>query len=400
MPLLSYEAFPTLFDDIIAEADFATELTLRLCCKSLRDAVDRKQVRHLVLTPSGKDGTAVRGPVHRVAALRRLSPKSVSRLSAPLRELLKHVRVLDIRGFFPATCNLTLLQDALPNLDTVRLCTRNGSYTPYVPVDADTLVLFTSPHGGDCNPKPYIDKGKEGNIMQLIESMQDMMFGEPRAPTAPPGVDPRKLPESVRSIVVNMNGEDYAVAEMYRFVLDPPEHVEEIIIILPHVLKCDDEDFFGCLTPMWVDEDTFAIKIIAMDLAELMVGVPHVKYYLVGLDEATFRSPEEFLALLRKQLDRYHFSGVEYNDEPTLIHKPDGGIDLRTEAKEPAKHEARIDEILAQLKFIDFYTYEYIVDEDADMHMVEYMDGTSRASCPRGTTVNDIRRMGPAAREE
>ncbi|EJT47799.1 hypothetical protein A1Q2_00204 [Trichosporon asahii var. asahii CBS 8904] len=395
MPTLSYEAYPALFDSIIAEVNFATELTLRLVCKSLRDAVDRHQVHHLVLTPSGKDSTSVRGPIYRTAALRRLSPKSASHLPAALLELLQHVRVLDIRGFFPATCNLTKLKNALPNLEIVRLCTRKGAYTPYVPVGARTLVVFTSPHGSDCNPKPYANAGKDGDIMQLMQGFEAMMGGgAPRSPILPKGINPRKLPKSVRRIVVNMSGEDYAVAEMYHFVLDPPEHIEEIVIILPRV-----EDI-GFLEPDIVEEDTFAIKIIAMDLAELMIGIPHVKYTLVGVEEA-LRTDEEFLTILRKQFASYQFHGVEYNKEPTFIHKPDGGLDLRMDAKDPAQHEAKIDEIMARLQLLDFYDYEDLVGEEQARHeTVEYLDGTDRDTRPRGIMMNDVRRMGPAAYEE
>lgn len=231
--------------------------------------------------------------------------------------------------------------------------------------------------------------------MQLMQGFEAMMGGgEPRAPVLPKGINPRKLPESVRRIVVNMSGEDYAVAEMYQFVLDPPEHVKEIVIIIPRI-----EDI-GWLEPEIVEEDTFAIKIIAMDLAELMVGIPHVKYTLVGVEEA-LRTEEEFLALLRKQFANYRFHGVEYNEEPTLIHKPDGGLNLRTEAKDPAKHEAKIDEIMARLEVLDFYDYEDLVgEEQARIETVEYEDGTDRDTRPRGIMMNDFRRMGPAAQEE
>lgn len=396
MTVFRYEAYPTLFDNIIVEADFQTALALRLCCKTLRHAVDRHQARHLVLTPSGKEGTSVRGPIHRVACLRRLAPKLLLHQQVlSSHQVLQHVRVLDIRGFFPATCNLTHLKKALPGLSVVRLCTRKGAYTPYVPVGAHTVVLFTSPHGGECNPKPYINRGKQGDMEQLVKSFQ-AMFGDepPKVPVLPRGILPRKLPKSVRRIVVNMSGEDYAIAEMYHFVLDPPEHVKEIVIVLPRV-----EDF-GWLEPIFVEEDTFAIKIIAMDLAELMVGVPHVRYTLVGIEEA-FRTPEEFLATLRKQFERYQFHGVEYNEEPTFIRKPDGGMDLRREAKDPAKHEAKVTEIMSRLQILDFDEYvDHIGEAQAALETVEYKDGTERDTRPRGIMLNDFRRMGPAAAEE
>lgn len=391
-----YQSYPALFEAIIAEADYKTALTLRLCCKDLRQAVDRHQARHLVLTPSGKKGASVRGHIRRVAALRRLGPKSLSQQPVhPAKELLQHVRVLDFRGFFPATCDLTLLKDAFPALSTVRLCTRAGAYTPYVPVGAHTLVVFTSPHGGDCNPEPYMDPRK-ANVQQLLNSFEDMLDDDPpEKPILPAGVDPRKLPESVRRIVVNMCGEDYAVAEMYHFVLDPPEHVKEIVIVLPRV-----ENDFGFNFPEFVEEDTFAIKIVAMDLAELMIGVPHVRYTLVGLEEA-FRTPEEFLATLRKQFDRYQFHGVEYDENLTLCEKSDGGIDFKRFPRDPAKHEAKIADIMARLEIMDFDDYVAEVGEaQATIETVEYEDGTERDIRPRGLLMNDIRRMGPAAQEE
>lgn len=160
MPALSYEAYPTIFDNIVAGVDFATELTLRLCCKSLRDAVDHQQARHVVLTPSGKDNTSVRGIIFRIAALRRLCPKSTSQLPAITRELLQHVRVLDIRGFFPATCNLTQLKDALPNLDTMRLCTRKGAYTPMFPSVPAPWWSSPLPTAATATPRLTSTKGR------------------------------------------------------------------------------------------------------------------------------------------------------------------------------------------------------------------------------------------------
>lgn len=393
MPLRSYEAFPTLFDDIIAEADFATEVALRLCCKSLRDAVDRKQVRHLVLTPSGKDGTAVRGPVHRVAALRRLSPKSVSRLSGPMRELLKHVGVLDVRGFFPATCNLTHYKKTFPALSIVRLCTRKGEYTPYVPVGARTLVVFTSPRGSDCNPKA--NTGGADSMDALMDTFS-AMFGDGPAPgpVVPRGIDPSGLPKTVRCIVVNMNGEDYAVAEMHHFVLDPPEQVEEIVILLPRV-----KDEGGRLAGQVVSQEKFAIKIIAMDLAELMVSVPGLRWTLVGLEHA-HRIPDAFRALLRKQFEGYQFGEVEYAEEPTLVQLPDGKYDLRMDCKEPEKHTAVIEDMMDRLDILSFNEYVTKVGKSqAILETVEYEDGTVRDIGPRGIVLNDIRRMGPAAQE-
>lgn len=394
---LTYESFPHIVDGVLAHVDRATALTLRLTCHSLQRAVDRRHAAFLVLTPDGKDGAAVRGPVHRVAALQRLGPESWAQGPAhPSLKVTEHTRVLDIRGHFPATCNLTLLKKAFPSLRTLRICTRKGAYTPYVPIGAQTLVIFTSPHGGDCNPKEYAS-ARRGDLDQLMDTFSGM-FGEleeNEAPVLPSGVKHRALPKSFRKIIVNMNGEDYAIAEMFHCVLDPPEHIQEIVIVLPRYELSAFVGGFG-----HVSAETLAIKIIAMDLAELMVGVPHVRYTLVGLESAG-RTKTAFLLLLRKQFEKYRFGDVKYADEPELVTKPDGTYDLERKCKEPKKHKAKIDGIMDQLTVLSFKEYVQLVGKArAVEELVEYADGTGRDVRPRGILLNDIRRMGPAAQEE
>lgn len=337
MSALTYEAYPDIVDSVIRLSSFATQLRLRLVSRSYRAAIDRDQLRHIVLTPL-EDGACVRGPAHPVAALAKLGPGSWSQLPEhPNRALGRHVRILDVRGFFPATTNLALLRDAFPNLALFRITTNEGAYTPYVALSADTLVLFTSPEGGVCNPQP------------LDDEMNPEDWDE--APVVPDNVPP--MSKQITKIVVNMSGDDYPIADMFRCALDPPPHITDIVVFIPRYVTDTFEYPDGRKGHRMglMGEVTCAENLIAMDLAELMIGVPHVKYTVIGVEDIPW--PKwRFRRLVRAHLAGFGYGDVEYGDDKVTVEcsiETGRKTVLPKNPKVRAQHMAKVDETLSAL---------------------------------------------------
>lgn len=393
MPALKYEAFPGILDAVIQLSSFETQLRLRLVGKSYRDAVDREQLRHIVLTAHG-DGASVHGPIHPVAALSKLGPGSWSQLPEhPLRALGQHVRSIDVRGFFPAKTNLALLRDAFPNLTLFRLTTDEGAYTPYVPFEAATLVVFTSPDGGVPNPAP-------------IDAAVDAGLDWDESDAEPVGPDPwPTFSERITKIIVNMSGDDYPVADMFHFVLDPPAHIKDIVIFIPRYIM--DTFLFPDGSPGHraglMGQTTCVENIIAMDLAELMVGVPHVKYTLIGAEDIPWPKAR-FRRLVRAHLAGFTYSAVDYGNEKDKLRvecsiETGRKIVLPKNPKVLAKHMAKVDEILDRLTLLTLDEYIGIHGLERTMlETLEYSNDMERAP-RRGIVPGDIRRMGPAGRQ-
>lgn len=387
----TYGNYPHIFDAFVADTSFEAQLALRLSCKSFKLAVDRLHVHHLVLTPKGSDSVAVRGLQGRIAALRRIKPAAWSK--NPKFELTSHTRVVDIRGFIPPTCDLTLLKDAFPNLDTLRMCTSKStpkSYTPYFPFAAKTLVLFTSPQGGDCNPTPY-NPGGYGDYDSEEEDEEPELF--------PKGAS-SKLAEKCTKIVVNMKGMDIPIADMFHCALDPPEHVTAVDIIIP---AYNSPTSRGSI-------DSFSEYIVGMDTAEL-IGSPHVKYTLVGLDVVSLGYDKKFLNVLRRHVSQWRFGDVDYGKSPepksvrTVVIGDDGDLKVtissgedeepvpeaegsgekkdqdndasKEEPQEPKKkmtHKEKVDSILSAVETLTMKEYrERLGLAQATLQSVEYL---------------------------
>lgn len=394
----TYGNYPHIFDAFVADTSFEAQLALRLSCKSFKLAVDRLHMHHLVLTPKGSNSVAVRGPNGRIAALRRIKPAAWSK--NPKLELTSHTRVVDIRGFVPPTCDLTLLKDAFPNLDTLRMCTSKNtpnSYTPYIPFAAKTLVLFTSPEGGDCNPTPY-NPGGYGDYDSEEEDEEPELF--------PKGAS-SKLGEKYTKIVVNMKGMDIPIADMFRCALDPPEHVTEVDIIIP---AYNSPTSRGSI-------DSFSEYIVGMDTAEL-IGSPHVKYTLVGLDVVSPGYDKKFLNVLRRHVSQWRFGDVDYGKSPepkpvrTVVIGDDSDLKVtmtsgedeepvpevegsgakkdedndanKEEPQEPKKkmtHKEKVDSIFSAVETLTMKEYRQRVGlAQATIQSVEYIDGSSGAN--------------------
>ncbi|EJT47800.1 hypothetical protein A1Q2_00203 [Trichosporon asahii var. asahii CBS 8904] len=388
MRALTFEVCPDLVDTLIRLSSHDTQLRLRLVSKSYRNAIDREHLRHIVLTPYG-DGARVRGPTRAIAALNKLGPGSWSQLPEhPLRALGQHVRIIDVRGFFPATTNLALLRDAFPNLTMFRLTTMDGSYTPYVPFEAETMVVFTSPDGGVPNPKPYVPG---------LDDDYDDYDEEPVIPANVP-----RMSERITKIIVNMSGDDYPVADMFRCVLDPPPHIKDIIIFIPRYIT--DTFVFpdgskGHRAGL-MGHTTCVENIIAMDLAELMIGVPHVRYTLIGAEDIPWPK-ERFRRLVRTHLSGFGYGEVEYGDDsPTTECSIETGrkIVLPKNPKTRTKHLAKVDEELSKLTLLNLDEYIGIHGLERTMQETLEYSGELEREPRRGIVPGDLRRMGPAGK--
>lgn len=386
MPVaLTYEAYPNILDAIVAESDFATELALRLVCRPFRGAVDRKQVRHIVLTPNGSDAISIRGPVQRIAVLRRLGPKSIAQLPEhPVLALLRHVRVVDVRGFFPPTCDLSLLKDALPKLGTVRLCTDQGTYTPYIPFGAETLVLFTSPYGLDCEARARSGRRADVEATFAPPSITTTRPDQDLRPV-PPGVEWAALPTNVRRVVINLGGEDYPAADLWPLLIRLPTQVSELVVVMPCIRSL----------PLWntgyapapISSTVFNSEIVAYDLVELLNGAPRT-VTLVGVDLA--EPPSKFSKILRATLSDIQLAGVEYHETDSNL---DTGGGARARAVSTAAHDAKVDEIMRQVNMLSWTEYVFTgVPRKAMTETVEYADGTKRKGGRPLNLPGDLRR--------
>lgn len=376
--LFNYSSYPHIFDAFVANANFEAQLALRLTRRDVRDAVDRLHLYHLVLTPLGEDSVSVTGVNHRIAALRSLEPGAPR--PYPAARLTRHTRVVDVRGFFPASCNLTLLREAFPNLDILRMCSSRDpppSYTPYVPFEAKSLVLFTTPLGGNCNPGPFDPWTSE------------YQFG----PAVLPMGEPRELSKKFNKIVVNMKGMDIPIADMFRYARCPPKHVTEIDIIVPYYRS---ETSPGSIAH-------FEEVLLGWDTAEL-INCPHVKYTLIGLDVVRPGYDVRFVEVLREHFSQHRYENVDYSNEGVSQHTSpppsltatersasavtgdmkskvqpdiiDKGKDREEKKGEKRKtHAEMVDSYLSAIRTMTMEEYQQRLGlVQAALHTVEYLD--------------------------
>lgn len=355
---LVYEHSPGVFDSIVDKLACSDQIQLRLVCQAFRKVVDKALTRHLILIPNGEK-ISVQGTAHRVPQLKALDPNK------PLK--LPETRHVDVRGYFPPSVDLTLLKNSFPALEVLRMTTSRGrwkSYTPYVPLCAHTLVVFTNTNGFDCNPAP-----------------RSMWGGHNRTAHLPPRVKD-ELPESFRKIVINMNGDDIPVTDMWRAVHRAPPHVEEVVIVIPRYASLDDPGSLG----------TFNEAIVGMDIADLIVGAPHgllgqssstavkipsARFTIIGLEAVPVPDyAQHFRAVLREHLSANRFDDIVYDDGgPTVVHGNDGPIYLPVVGDAKVAHNAKVDSILAKVEMITKHEYVHRVGRDiAVLELVEKLE--------------------------
>lgn len=357
----SYDNFPNVWDDILAETCWEAKLTLRRVSKTLRNVVDRQLVKHIVLDHGGHEVVNVYSPKHRIPGCDELSPKSWADKHKrwphhPPPELMQHVQVADIRGYIIPTVDMTQLAPLFPSLDILRITTGieyHDTYTPYIPFSAQKLVLFMNQKGlegvfehwwyqddDEHHPWPLHEEdddhvngnGEDPDSHREQESELDNGgddtdedewdpdWDEPPndRPLVPPKAILHALPESYRKIVLNMNGLDQPIAPMYPYLLDLPAHVEELVIIVPQFKRVTDDGL--------IPQGRFPVGapslIVPMNILDLLgtLGKNSVRVTIVGLERVGDDCVRQFRDTLYSQVTTTLYYDVDYavDDEITL----------------------------------------------------------------------------------
>ncbi|EKD05435.1 hypothetical protein A1Q2_00196 [Trichosporon asahii var. asahii CBS 8904] len=368
----TYDNFPNVWDDILAETTWEAKLTLRRVSKTLRDVIDRQLVKHIVLDHGGLEAIDVIAPKHRIPGCFELCPKSREEQQwprTPSPDLMKHVRVIDIRGFIIPCVDMTQLAPLFPNLDVVRITTgikyHHDTYTPYIPFAAEKLVLFMNQtglegvfehswfqdedeghpwpipednqdEGDDHDAGEHVDEdyeyhdhhslhqngehnGEEGDDWGEDEDGDSDWDEPPKGrPLVPPKAILHALPETYRKIVLNMNGLVQPIAPMYPYLLDLPPHVEELVIVVPQFKRVTDE---GTIprnrSSLGSPEIAFPMNIL--DLLGTL-GKNDLRVTIVGFERAGERCVRQFRETLYSQVTTTLYFDVDYaiDDEITL----------------------------------------------------------------------------------
>ncbi|BEJ11428.1 hypothetical protein CspHIS471_0108500 [Cutaneotrichosporon sp. HIS471] len=277
MASIEIDLYPHIWDAILSYTRPAELPKMLLVCRALRIRIGRIQCTHLVLSARPRnDVVAVRAarPVwgdyspttERIPGLRTISPISWGQLPPhPAIDLTVGTQVLDIKGFVPPTTNLTGLAFAFPALKILRMRTcPKGGYTPYLPVPAPTVVLFTNSQGEDPDPVFY-DLSFDGDD------------SEDESPVVPEGVR-CGIPEGTRKLVINMKGNDVPIADMFQGVLDPPKSLRELALVIPAYTR---GKYHGRMPGIFMDH------IVGMDTIELFMAYydEECTFTIVGADE-------------------------------------------------------------------------------------------------------------------
>lgn len=359
----TYDNFPNLWDDILAETCWEAKLTLRRVSKTFRDVIDRQLVWHIVLDHGGLEAVDVISPTHRIPGCFELCPKSWDQHDWPRRpspDLMKHTRLIDIRGYIIPCVDMTQLAPLFPNLEVLRFTTginHHDTYTPYIPFAAEKLVLFMNQTGlegvfehwwfqddDEDHPWPMPEddhhEGHDGHDDDLHED--DRTIGEhgdegddwvededeewysdwEEAPKGRPLVPPKAilhdLPETYRKIVLNMNGLVQPIAPMYPYLLDLPSHVEELVIVVPQYKRVTDEGKIP-KSRFTMGSPAIAFPMNILDLLGTL-GKNDLRVTIVGFEQAGEECVRQFRETLYSQVTTTLYFDVDYaiDDEITL----------------------------------------------------------------------------------
>lgn len=313
------------------------------------------------------------GATARIPLLRRLHPTSLTQFPLhPTMLLLQRTRVVDVRGVFPKTCDLPSLKGAFPGMEVLRLTTSSWKYTPYIPFDAETLVLFTSPYGPDCEAKTPSG------------ARPQQPYDSSKRPV-PAGVEQHAVPASVAPVVVNMGSEDQSAGNQWPFVAYPPPHVRDIVLILPRIQVSG-----GRLQPSPLSSRFFLPDLVAEDVSETLVGAPHVSVTVVGLEFGDNQASHDFRRHLRSRLFCDLFSAPGEN---ATINVGRGDHQLLVTNRRMGPTWDMVEETLRRVKIVSWEEYVRQVGVGrASIETVEYHDGSKReAKRPVGLP-NDLRR--------
>lgn len=365
MTVLDAAQYPHLIDNILSYSSWETLSTCRLVSKTVCGRVDKLQCSHIILIHTYNYDTAamVRGTLaQHIPALRFIDPVSWSQQPPhPSIALVKDTRVLDIVGYFPPQCNLGLLVPHFKNVDMLRMLTKpeTGAFTPYFPIPSKTLVLFTNDHA-EPNPKPY----------PLDDSDWDEDEDEDEE-LVPPGQTGR-IPPGVTKVVVNMKGTDVPIADLYHYVIDPPESVTDIVIVLLRYIEPGNR--VG-----EIQENCMGEEIVVMDTVELIMANTDINFTLVGFDEVRPAYVSRFRRLMTDKMRTYTIDGIDEKGDNYVSCDFDAVSNSRRRTnvyKIRPEKEAYIQKILDKVTFMSIGEYAKSngrTHYEADMEFIEYI---------------------------
>lgn len=176
---LEYASVPHIYHRILSYADWTVLKTLRLTCKSLRDATLPFLGERLLLHSSLHAELWVTNLLNqRIPGLSVISLDR-TKFAADLEQVLrytKHTKVVELQGGFPDfdTC---VAAPAFPNLDIYRVTPDPylKTFVPYFPFKCKTLVIFYAEQLEiDSEDDPLRDMDLDTFKEMLFEDMQAM----------------------------------------------------------------------------------------------------------------------------------------------------------------------------------------------------------------------------------
>lgn len=262
----------------LSDCEWRTALQLRLVSRLWFFAVTSVMVGSLTFTASNEDETMVEVKSRNMKLpplLRRIHPECWVNWH-PGHLFTAFTFVVSVVGFFPAACNLRLLQKALPHIEVLRMCPdMNGSaFLPYVPFKAPVTVFFprTQDEYGDTDPSRQKRLVK---LPSLRPRMHHLLWARVKAQGLLPH-HPKQLSPTVSRIVINTLNlrQSVDLGKMYNLPQMLPKHVKEVVIVVPCYLNLQ-----HTVTRAW---NTVAASA---NLAALLLLSSHAQYTIVGLDE-------------------------------------------------------------------------------------------------------------------
>lgn len=324
----------------LSECQWRTALQLRLVSWQWYNAINFLMLGSLTLTPSGKSDTLVevRSPSMKLPpALRQIHPDCWASWH-PGYHFTAVTIAVSVVGFFPPTCNLRLLQKALPSLLVLRMCpTMVGmSFLPYVPLKAPVTVFFARPMDGlgDTNPSRQKSVSK---LSSVRPGMHDLMWTRAKAQALLPVKFPNRLSPKVSKIVINtLNlSQRIDLGSMYNLPSVLPKHVKEVDIVVPCYMTMEQ-----CISSSW------NTKTASANLAALLTS-PHTRYNIVGLEEIKLQDCE-------RQLRSLLFNDLWHEDRK----RSQKDTNRRETLEEVAVRYVRVTEILRRVEMVSLDEYK------------------------------------------
>lgn len=326
---------------VFSECEWQTALQLRRVSRGWYLAVSFTMFGSLIFTPSDSDETVVKVRSRNMRllppALRLIHPDCWSRWS-PGYLFTAVTIVVSVVGFFPRTCNLHLLQKALPNLLVLRMCPDpvKTTFLPYVPFRAPATVFFAqvADEHGDTDPS------RSKSLVKLPSTrprMYNLVWMRATAQTLLPLKHPKQLSPRVKTVVINTFNlcQTINLSQMYNIPPVLPNHVEEVIIAVPYYVALEHG-----FTSRWKTATASA------NVASLLLLSSHATFTLVGLDEVRIENCE---AQLRSLL---------FNDLWLLVkQRAQGSADGAESMEQIAVRYVKVTEIMSRLRMISLQDF-------------------------------------------